>query len=75
LSKLLTRDELAYGFTFYTLSERFATLLGPMTWGALIAILGTQSGSYRIALFSMTIFVVIGLVILLKWKRYPKFES
>jgi UMF1 family MFS transporter len=69
LSKLLTRDEMSYGFTFYTLSERFATLLGPLVWGGIIAVLGSDAMSYRIALLSMAIFVVIGLIIIWKWKR------
>ena len=69
LSKVLNMDELTYGFTFYTLAERFATLFGPLAWGGIIAVMGTQGGSYRIALGSMVIFVIIGLLILFKWKR------
>jgi UMF1 family MFS transporter len=69
LSKLLNKDELGYGFTFYTLSERFASLLGPLAWGSIIAIWGTGSLIYRIALMTMTLFVIIGFVILHKWQR------
>jgi len=74
LSKVLDRDELTYGFTFYTLSERFATLFGPLVWGGIIATLGIQSINYRIALMSMVLFVIIGLLILYRWKRELKFE-
>jgi UMF1 family MFS transporter len=72
LSKVLNKDELTYGFTFYTLSERFATLFGPLAWGGIIAVLGIESINYRIALFSMVIFVIIGLFILSNWKRELK---
>lgn len=72
LSKVLKKDELTYGFTFYTLSERFATLFGPLAWGGIIATFGIASVNYRIALFSMVLFVIIGLIILYKWKREPK---
>ncbi len=69
LSEILKKEELGYGFSFYTLAERFATLFGPLTWGGVIAVLGIHQASYRIAMLSMTIFVFIGLVILLRWKR------
>lgn len=72
LSKTLEKKDLAYGFTFYTLAERFATLFGPLTWGGIIAVLGTESINYRIAMFSMIIFVLAGLIILHKWKRIPQ---
>jgi UMF1 family MFS transporter len=71
LSKMLKKDELTYGFTFYTISERFATLVGPLVWGGIIATLGIESINYRIALMTMVVFVVIGLIILYKWKRDP----
>ena len=69
LSEILKKEELGYGFSFYTLAERFATLLGPLTWGGIITVLGIQHSSYRIAMLSMTVFVIIGLIILSKWKR------
>jgi len=75
LSKTLKKEDLTYGFTFYTLAERFATLFGPLTWGGMIAVLGIESINYRIAMFTMVIFVVLGLIILLKWKREPKLEN
>lgn len=69
LSELLKKEEFGYGFSFYTLAERFATLLGPLTYGGIIAASGGSFGSYRFAMASMTFFVIIGLVILIKWKR------
>lgn len=67
LTSILPKEEMGYGFSFYTLAERFATFVGPLTWGGIIGILGTESSAYRIAMVSMTIFVTIGLVILLKY--------
>lgn len=72
LSEILKKEELGYGFSFFTIAERFATLFGPLTWGGFIAVLGTQHTSYRMAMLSMVIFVIIGLTILIKWKREPK---
>ena len=72
LSTLLSKEEMGYGFSFYTLAERFATFLGPLTWGGIIWILGTEAKSYRIDMALMTVFVLIGLAILIKWKRVPQ---
>lgn len=69
LSKLLKKEELSYGFSFYTLFERFSTLLGPLAWGGVLVGLGTQHTSYRIAMLSMTVFIMIGLAVLIKWNR------
>lgn len=69
LSELLKKEEMGYGFSFYTLAERFATLFGPLAWGGIIYALGIQHTSYRIAMFVMAVFVLVGLIILLKWKR------
>ncbi len=72
LSEILDSNELGYGFSFYTLFERFATLLGPLSWGGIIAVMGIGENSYRIAMFSMTIYVIIGLVLLQFWRRMRK---
>jgi UMF1 family MFS transporter len=69
MSTLLSTEEMGYGFSFYTLLERFASFVGPLTWGGIIALLGTNSSSYRIAMASMTIFVIAGLIIVSFWKR------
>ncbi len=72
LSTLLSEEEMGYGFSFYTICERFATFIGPLTWGSIIGLMGTASFSYRIAMGTMTLFVLIGFVILSVWKRTPK---
>jgi len=72
LSNVLDKDNLGYGFSFYSLMERFATFVGPLSWGGIILILGTGPNSYRIAVAFMTIFMVIGLIVLVNWKREHK---
>ncbi len=69
MSSILKDHELAYGFSFFSLFERFSTLVGPLVWGGTIAILGTEALSFRIAMGIMTIFVIIGLIVLVKWRR------
>lgn len=73
LTTVLPKKDMRYGFSFYTIAERFATLVGPLTWGGIIWIMDTQALAYRIAVGAMTVFVIIGLIILLKWKRESRF--
>ncbi len=49
-------------FTYYTLMERLATFVGPISWG-LIVTYGPAAGAlnYRVAAAMMTIFVIIGI--------------
>ncbi len=72
LSQVLKKEELGYGFSFYTLFERFATFLGPLSWGGILAFTGTSAGDYRLAMISMTLYVVIGYFVLRFWKRETK---
>ncbi|MES3031930.1 MAG: MFS transporter [Patescibacteria group bacterium] len=69
MSTLLSSEDMGYGFSFYTIFERFATFFGPLTWGGIIWYLGTTPSSYKIAMATMAIFVIIGFVILGRWKR------
>ncbi|MEK7118363.1 MAG: MFS transporter, partial [Patescibacteria group bacterium] len=69
LSTILPKEDMGYGFSFYTLAERFATFIGPLTWGTIIALGGAGDLSYRIAIMSMAVFVLLGLFILLFFRR------
>jgi MFS transporter, UMF1 family len=69
LTMVLPKEDMGYGFSFYTLAERFSTLVGPLTWGGILWHFGTEGVYYRYAMISMTVFLVLGLVILLAWKR------
>ncbi|KAA3621547.1 MAG: MFS transporter [Bacteroidetes bacterium] len=72
MSVLLAKDNLGLGFSFYTILERFSTLVGPLTWGIIISSLGTESSAYRIAIASMAIFVLIGFLTLTFWRKDKK---
>lgn len=69
LTAVLPKKDMRYGFSFYTIAERFSTLVGPLTWGGIIWIMDTRVLAYRIAVGSMTVFVIIGLILLHYWKR------
>lgn len=69
LSQTLKKEELGYGFSFYTIFERFATFVGPLTWGSIITFSGASIMSYRIAMISMTVYIVLGLLVISFWKR------
>jgi UMF1 family MFS transporter len=69
LSQTLKKEELGYGFSFYTIFERFATFVGPLTWGGIIAVMGTGATSYRTAMISMTVYIILGLVVVSCWRR------
>ena len=67
LSCILPPKEMNYGFSFYTIAERFASFAGPLTWGLIITGFGQSSSlGYRLAALSMTIFVIIGYLFMRK---------
>ncbi|HEV3245032.1 MAG TPA: MFS transporter [Candidatus Paceibacterota bacterium] len=48
-------------FTYYTLMERFATLLGPLSWAVIVTLVPSTNGlNYRVAIISMAVFVIVG---------------
>lgn len=75
VSTILPKEDMAYGFSFYTLAERFATFIGPLTWGAVIAIGGASNLSYRIAVVSMAVFVLVGLLVLIFFRQRQRVVS
>ncbi|MCL2339062.1 MAG: MFS transporter [Proteobacteria bacterium] len=56
-STVIPKKDLAYGFSFFTIFERLSSIMGPLTWGLIVAI----TGSYRMALGALSIFVLCGL--------------
>lgn len=64
MSYLSPPDRLNHAFSYYTMAERFSTFVGPISWG-LITLVLVDIGSlrYQIAMFSMAIFILIGLFI------------
>ncbi|MFA6554178.1 MAG: MFS transporter [Candidatus Paceibacterota bacterium] len=65
--KFTPQSSLNQSFTYFTLMERFATFIGPISWGLIVALAPhSEAFNYRAAAFSMTIFVVVGLLIIRK---------
>lgn len=57
-------DQMNHTFSYYTLAERFATFVGPLTWSIATAVLANFGNlRYRVAMFSMAAFVLLGLVL------------
>jgi len=69
VSQILKKEELWYGFSFYTLFERFATLVWPLTRWWIITYNWNSSSSYRMAMISMSIYILIWLFVILKRRR------
>jgi MFS transporter, UMF1 family len=69
LTTVFSKEHMGYGFSFYTIMERFASIVGPLTWGGIIWFMHSEPVAYRVAAGSMTVFIIIGLLILYKWKR------
>lgn len=65
-------DKMNYGMSYYTIAERFATFIGPLSWGILTTVL-VSSGEvrYRIAMAVMGLFVLAGLFTIRKIS-FPK---
>ncbi len=62
-------------FTYYTLMEKLATFIGPISWGLVVTYLPkTNAINYRSAAFLMTFFILIGLFIVRKLPE-PRLES
>lgn len=69
MTAICPKEKLNFGFSFYTLAERVATLFGPLAYG-LTLFLFSHLGptSYKIAIMVMTIFVILGIFFLKKVK-------
>ena len=60
-------ESLNKSFAYFTLMERFATFVGPVSWGLIVAYAPHANAiNYRSAALCMAIFVIIGLIILKK---------
>lgn len=70
LSQTLGKEELGYGFSFYTIFERFATFVGPLTWGSIVTFSGATVNSYRTAMVIMTIYLIVGFFVVHYWRRH-----
>lgn len=67
MTALTPKDKLSYSFSFYTLSERVSTFLGPLSWGLITSALVLYGPvRYRIAAAFLAVFVAIGLYLVRK---------
>ena len=67
MTALCPKEQLNFGFSFYTLAERVSTLVGPLTWGLITSLLIHLGPTrYRLAVSAMTVFVIIGFFLLYK---------
>ncbi len=64
LMKLTPPTMMNQSFTYYTLMERLATFIGPISWGLIVTYVPPMNNvlNYRIAAAVMAIFVFIGIV-------------
>ena len=70
IGDLTPRSIEASSFSLYTLAERFATFIGPITWSVVLALTAHQGvASYRYAILSMGALVVVGLFLVLRMRR------
>ena len=69
VSEFTPRGIEARSFSFYTLAERFATFIGPITWSIILAATAKSgSASYSYALVGMGILVFLGFLVIRKIK-------
>jgi len=65
---LIPKDRVSELFGFYSLSGRAAAIIGPLVW-ALIVLATAALGpviKYKIAIFSLSLFILIGISIIIK---------
>lgn len=70
LVKIAPEKHLGEYFGFYATFHRFASIIGPLTWGAIVLLL-KQYGviKYNFAMLSLAVLMLIGAVVLLKVKE------
>ena len=61
-SKLIPFGKEAEYFSLYEVSDRGTSLIGPLLFGITLQL----TGSFRIAILSLCIFFIIGIILLLK---------
>lgn len=64
LMQLTPSSMMNQSFTYYTLMERLATFIGPISWGLIVTYSPTADAlNYRLAAIAMAFFIFIGLLI------------
>ena len=76
LLQLTPPSMLNQSFTYYTLMERMATFVGPISWGLVVTYLPKTNGfNYRFAAIVMAVFVFVGFIIVRKFPDTKKVVS
>jgi len=71
VSTSLGKDEVGYGFSFYTIFERFSSTIGPLIWGGILL----SGAGYRVAMLSMAGFILIGIIVLNRAKTSARIHQ
>lgn len=66
LYQLSERETLGRGYGLYSTFERCASILGPLVWGGVMAINVSVGQRYATAFASMGLFVLVGILILIR---------
>jgi UMF1 family MFS transporter len=67
LAYLAPKDEVNHTFTYYSIVERFATFVGPVSWGLVLVLLQRYGiWNYKIAIIVMGLFILLGTLIIRK---------
>lgn len=57
-------------FAYFGLAERASSLLGPLVWGGIVTgLVSLGSMRYRIAVITITAFIILGLIALARVKE------
>lgn len=67
MSYLSPPGKVNYAFSFYTLTERLGSFIGPLSWGLLASLLVSLGPMrYRISLTIMAVFILLGFLVIRK---------
>lgn len=67
LAYLVPQQQVNHTFSYYSLVERFATFVGPVSWGLVLVLLNRYGiWNYKVAVIVMGLFILIGTVIVRK---------
>ncbi len=66
-SKLIPHNFESQGFSFYIITERIATIFGPLVWGYLTFRFPNPSTGYGYALSSLSIILLVSLIVYYKY--------
>lgn len=68
-SNLIPYEKKAQFFGMYSISEKFASIIGPAAWGIIVYFVSARNGlNYRVAVLAMSLFLLIGAFIMRKVK-------